>query len=73
MAEGSWSAFLYDAFPLTRGMTLLRQSVIPEQSGLTLETLLGFAAICLTFTFVGYWLFRWMEKKARMQALLSQY
>ncbi len=73
MAEGSWSAFLYDAFPLTRGMTLLRQSVIPEQSGLTLETLLGFATICLTFTIVGYWLFRWMEKKARMQALLSQY
>ena len=54
-------------------MTMLREAVVPGGNELGLESFLQFAAICLMFAFVGYWLFRWMENKARMQALLSQY
>lgn len=72
MEEGSWSALLYDYFPLTRGMNLLQEALL-SGSGLRLEVLPGFLLNCLIFALAGYWLFRWMERKARMQALLSQY
>ncbi|MCB1139768.1 MAG: hypothetical protein KDK23_13470 [Leptospiraceae bacterium] len=72
MAEGSWSAMLYDFFPLTRGMTLLRESLLSSHLSAFSEILI-FLGICLGFTFAGYWIFRWLERKARMQALLSQY
>ena len=73
MAEGSWSAIVYDLFPLTRGMTLLRKVLMPEKGNLPISEIVFFAFICVVFTVGGYWLFRAMEKKARSQALLSQY
>ena len=73
MEPDSLSAFLYDSFPLTRGMTLLKRALIPESLTLSAYEVGVFALICLAFTIGGYWIFRWLEKKARMQALLSQY
>ena len=76
IAEGTWTARIYDIFPLTVGMANLRSALIEpaKQDGYLLTTgPLYLVLVCLASTALGYGAFYLMEKRARKMALLSQY
>lgn len=74
MTEGGTLALLYDFFPLTAGLTQLKNILIRipqtgEQSGgIRILVLTSLASVA-----IGYFLFFRMEMRARKMALLSQY
>lgn len=73
-----WQKFLYFHFPLTLGMNNLKRVMIDgwgfgELMRARDGGLVPFAATSILFMLAGYVFFRHMEKRARSQALLSQY
>lgn len=76
LAEGSFGAFLYDAFPLTLGMKNLQLLFEPETAsrlGAVFQIYFNQALFSIAFAAIGYLAFAAMERKARSMALLSQY
>jgi ABC-2 type transport system permease protein len=72
LADGSWNAILYDIFPLTLGMKNLLY-IFTSNTDSIISRLLLQVLYSGIFAVIGFFLFRFMEKKARQMALLSQY
>ncbi|MDH5657175.1 MAG: hypothetical protein OEZ34_14790, partial [Spirochaetia bacterium] len=71
--EGSFFALFYDHFPLSVGMLKIQNILTENPASMHDFSYLHLVLISAAYFTAGYFIFRILERRARIQGLLSQY